>query len=160
MFIHRSELHSIACGSGAGSSSRFADLVITLDEDEDKSLEFNNIDKEEVEGINNYINNTLVKAMARDVKGDEHQSDELRNDTKEEIDNKPNHKLTRKRKSQRSASLHSRKATKIQMQSSSLDTDSDEDIDYAESESESDEDLTQSQDEGSDEGSDTESDCE
>ena len=75
LFIPRSKLHSIACGRGNGSSSRYVDMNITLDDD--TALEFTNISREELSVLNHYIHNILIPAMQRDqagvVQDDSHQ---------------------------------------------------------------------------------------
>ena len=112
--------------------------MVTLDEQKDQPLEFTNIDKEEVEGLNDYINNTLVKAMTEDINGEETLDNESESDGTDDHMSEP----SRKRKSQRSASAHARKATKVQLQSSPTVTeDSEEDDDYSQAPSESDEEL-------------------
>ena len=91
LFIHRSKLHSIAVGRGGGS--RYIDLHATLDDSAgDKTeIEFTNIDREEMTVLNSYIHDTLVKAMAKDVKegdnekdGDENEEANLHNSTDDE----------------------------------------------------------------------------
>jgi len=91
MFVHRSQFHSISCGRGSSSttSSRYVDLVVQLeDEEEEKHLkgsstgqaqkalkknkihptiEFNNIHREELNVLNQYIHETLIPAMQRDT---------------------------------------------------------------------------------------------
>jgi hypothetical protein len=46
LFLHRSSLHSIACGRGASGSSRYVDLHIQLDDQ--TNVEFTNIHREEL----------------------------------------------------------------------------------------------------------------
>jgi hypothetical protein len=124
-FIHRSELHSISCGRGSGG--RFIDLLATLDnasdEESKESLEFTNIDRGEAKCLNDYINDVLVKAMAKDAETDDDDTeDEGATSTDDEIVTK-----SRKRKSQRNASISARKATKLDLrESSSSDAESDE----------------------------------
>ncbi len=65
LFLHRSSLHSIACGRGASGSSRYVDMNIQL---EDKStLEFTNIHREELGGLNAYLHKVLIPAMKQDA---------------------------------------------------------------------------------------------
>lgn len=63
-FIHRSQLHSIAVGRGGGA--RYIDIHASIN-DGKTQLEFTNIDREEMNVLNSYIHNTLVKAMAQDI---------------------------------------------------------------------------------------------
>jgi hypothetical protein len=75
MFIPRSKLTSISCGRGSGGS-RFVDMIAQLDADpgskdqEDKTtktLEFTNIHRDELNGLNNYIHQVLIPAMQSDA---------------------------------------------------------------------------------------------
>ena len=68
LFLPRSKLHSIACGRGAGASSRYVDMQVTTasSSEETSSLEFTNIAREELGVLNHYIHKVLVPAMHRD----------------------------------------------------------------------------------------------
>lgn len=68
LFIPRNFLHSIACGRGAGASSRYVDMNITTTDD--GPLEFTNINRAEIGVLNNYIHNVLIPAMEKDGQGD------------------------------------------------------------------------------------------
>ena len=81
MFVPRSKLTSISCGRGSGGS-RFVDMVAqldadpALDEEEGKkstkqsdTLEFTNIHRDELNGLNDYIHRTLIPAMQLDADG-------------------------------------------------------------------------------------------
>lgn len=153
-FIHRSQLHSISCGRGAGASSRFVDLAITLDDTSDagdgennnhESLEFTNIDREELQCLNNYIHNVLIKAMAKDA-ADDDDKDNNNNDDSDDVvvvkDDDESGATTdaddyvvieessrKRKKTKRSASVHARKATKVQLQSPASDDESDDEED-------------------------------
>lgn len=78
-FVHRSDLRSVACGRGNGGS-RYVDLVATLDrrrdddvadegsdgddEDESETMEFANIDRNELGGLNEYVREALTEGAA------------------------------------------------------------------------------------------------
>ena len=66
-YIPRSTLVSIAAGRGGsgGNATRFVDMVLALDGDQ--TLEFTNIDREELAPLNHYIKDVLTPAMARDA---------------------------------------------------------------------------------------------
>ena len=66
-FVPRSSLHSLQCGRGGGDS-RYVDLIGELIDDEG-SVEFSNIAREELRVLDHYIHQVLIKAMERDVKG-------------------------------------------------------------------------------------------
>jgi hypothetical protein len=96
LFVHRSKLVSISCGRGSGlggGSSRYVDMIATLDDDDsddddddvetNKSatktkkkkkkkkkketiLEFTNINRDELPGLNDYIHKVLIPAMKSD----------------------------------------------------------------------------------------------
>jgi len=71
LFVPRSKLASISCGRGSGQS-RFVDMVVQLDDessDGDSTLEFTNIDRDELQGLNGYIHNVLIPAMKIDAAG-------------------------------------------------------------------------------------------
>jgi len=151
LFVHRSELHSIAVGRGGGS--RYVDLHATLDgkDGEKTELEFTNIDREEMKVLNAYIHNTLVKAMAKDAEGSD--SEEAQNEeTVNEEDNADNGGDNSRKRSRRAASMEAQKATKREMASSAQKSagpkddeseEEDEDDDYEgreKSDSEEDED--------------------
>lgn len=84
-FVHRSRLHSIAVGRGGGS--RYVDLEAVVDGegDEKERLEFTNIDREEMQVLNTYIHDVLVKAMARDVAEEEEGEDEVEKDKHQDV---------------------------------------------------------------------------
>ena len=86
MFVPRSKLSSISCGRGSGGS-RYVDMMVQLDtsaneEDDTKktkqsdSLEFTNIHRDELNGLNDYIHKTLIPAMQMDADGSGKGSDE------------------------------------------------------------------------------------
>jgi Histone chaperone Rttp106-like len=66
LWIPRSSMASIACGRGGTSSSRYVDLLVTLDH-QAKVLEFTNIPREELGGLTEYLHQVLIPAMKRDV---------------------------------------------------------------------------------------------
>ena len=95
LFVHRSKLVSISCGRGSvggGGSSRYVDMIATLDDDDgdddvetNKSatktkkkkkkkketiLEFTNINRDELTGLNDYIHKVLIPAMKSDCEND------------------------------------------------------------------------------------------
>jgi len=119
MFVHRSELHSIAVGRGGGS--RYIDLHATLDgKDGDKTeLEFTNIDREEMQVLNSYIHNTLVKAMAKDAEENDGEENDGEESAEVEEDATADNSEDRSRKrSRRAASVEAQKAAKREMDSS------------------------------------------
>ena len=131
LFIHRSDLHSIAVGRGGGS--RYVDIQAVLDgkDGEQENLEFTNIDREEMQVLNNYIHKTLVPAMAKDAnESDDEDDDEDMHEVKADPDTvvEENDSSSRKRQ-RRGAALAARKATKQEMQSISQTTKNDSDED-------------------------------
>lgn len=83
LFVPRSKLASISCGRGSGGS-RYVDMVVQLDvpssdlsEDQEgkkkkkqsDTLEFTNIHRDELTGLNDYIHQTLIPAMQLDADG-------------------------------------------------------------------------------------------
>jgi hypothetical protein len=77
-FLPRHTLSSIACGRGGGGSSntRFVDLTLTLDNGE--AMEFNNIAREELQPMKDYISYTLMPAMAQDAEiGEDEVNEEI-----------------------------------------------------------------------------------
>ena len=162
--MHRSELHSIAVGRGGGS--RYVDLHATLDgEDGDTTkLEFTNIDREEMQVLNSYIHNVLVKAMEKDAADDDSMAVLEDIEETDEVDDTDT--SSRKRKSSRAASVVARKATKHQMESTAQkeatnddddndnddDEDEDEDDDFEATVKSDDEDDEDSEDDESDDG--------
>ena len=84
LFVPRDTLRSISCGRGNGGGSKYVDLVATLerekggedddgrDDDDDTlpTVEFTNIDRMELMGLNKYINKVLIPAMAKDSADD------------------------------------------------------------------------------------------
>jgi len=73
-FFHRNQLNSILAGRGSGGS-RYIDLSTTVDtvdqNDRASTVEFTNIDRDELNGLNRYIHDVLIKAMGRDVAADD-----------------------------------------------------------------------------------------
>ena len=67
-FLPRSDLKSIACGRGSGgqSSSRYVDMVVQRHQDD--TVEFTNIQREELAVLNQYIHEVLIPAMHEDAK--------------------------------------------------------------------------------------------
>ena len=89
-YFPRQHLYSLAAGRGCGGNSRFVDLVVTLhkqsknngnsrstttgDDDDDHTddgggeiVEFTNIDRVELTGLNRYIHGVLIPALQRDA---------------------------------------------------------------------------------------------
>lgn len=67
MFVHRSRLASISCGRGSGNASRYVDMSVELDSND--RIEFTNIYREELGGLNDYIHKVLIPAMQVDADG-------------------------------------------------------------------------------------------
>ena len=157
LFAHRSELHSIAVGRGGGS--RYVDLHATLDgkDGEKTELEFTNIDREEMQVLNAYIHNTLVKAMTKDAEGNDNGSEEVQTKgTANEGDIADNGGDYSRKRGRRAASMEAQKATKREMassaQKSSVPNDDeseeeDEDDDYEGREKSDSEDEDEDEDE-------------
>ena len=136
LFIHRSELHSIAVGRGGGS--RYIDLHATLDssEEEKTEIEFTNIDREEMTVLNSYIHKTLVPAMAKDAAEGESDDGEDSEDMyagaiHEEVDgtNDNTAGATSRKRGRRQAAAEARKATKYELNQKDEEEDSDDDDD-------------------------------
>jgi hypothetical protein len=128
LFLPRSSLHSIACGRGASGSSRYVDMNIQLDDD-DKTLEFTNIHREELGGLNDYLHKILIPAMKQDTVGDEKEDDSV--DAVEEVedddDENDDDDTGASRRPSRKASKEAREATKSQMKTGvGEDDDSDD----------------------------------
>ena len=169
LFVHRSDLHSIAVGRGGGS--RYVDIQAVLDgkDGEQENMEFTNIDREEMQVLNNYIHKTLVPAMAKDAnESDDENDDEDMHEVKADPDTleEENDSSSRKRP-RRGAALAARKATKQEMQSTAQTTkndsdeedDDDDDGDFDtghKSESSSDDDDDDDDDDNEDSGSEEE----
>lgn len=132
LFVPRADLHSIACGRGASGQSRYVDLNIQLDDEE--TLEFTNIHREELTVLNDYIHKVLIPAMKKDAKGDDDEEDgeesaeavELVDDETEDDDDVSEKEVTARRP-KRKASKDARQATKAQMQNGAKDEDDDDD---------------------------------
>ena len=144
----RSQLHSISCGRGS-QSSRYVDLVATLDATEEsqtessfqETLEFTNIDREELQVVNGYIQ-VLIKAMKEDIRTAEKKEEDLgdpsvmhaveviESDQEEEEDVAEDSK--RRKRKQRMVSKDAREATRQELISNSDDNDGsdDDDDDY------------------------------
>ena len=84
LFVPRSNLASISCGRGSGQS-RFVDMVVQLDDDDDSTLEFTNIEREELQGLNEYIHNVLIPAMKRDASQGSGNNQDESSDEDEEV---------------------------------------------------------------------------
>lgn len=84
LFVPRSALASISCGRGSGQS-RFVDMVVQLDDDE-STLEFTNIERDELQGLNGYIHNVLITAMKKDaVEGSDNDGEDKDMDEDEDV---------------------------------------------------------------------------
>jgi len=142
-FVHRSRLHSIAIGRGGGS--RYVDLQAIVDgeegDDEKEQIEFTNIDREEMQVLNTYIHNVLVKAMARDIAGDgegdgedeEEQGFEKADPTSDSGNEGPSRKRYRRAASLEASEVIRRKLTKKSgnsQQGEEEEEDDDDDDEY------------------------------
>jgi hypothetical protein len=133
LFVPRSDLHSIACGRGASGQSRYVDLNIQLDNEE--TLEFTNINRDELGVLNDYIHKVLIPAMHKDARDDEDEADhdeedslvgiDLDDDTEDEDEESEGAESYRRPK--RKASREARQATKSQLQSGAGEEDDDDD---------------------------------
>ena len=163
LFIPRSKLASISCGRGSGQS-RFVDMVVKLDDDSSDDvdqLEFTNIDRDELQGLNGYIQNVLIPAMKKDAEGGsnnaavEDEDDEEGVAMAEVIDSsvQGSHSdeshVKCKRKSSRAASKSAREATRAHFEGLNGYDDDDSESD-AESFNEDDDSDGSDDDDGSD----------
>ncbi len=163
LFVPRSKLASISCGRGSGQS-RFVDMVVQLDDessDGDSTLEFTNIDRDELQGLNGYIHNVLIPAMKIDAAGgsdnaaEEDEDDEEDDvamaevvDSSDEGSDSDESSGKNKRKSSRAASRTAREATRAHFAGLNGGNDDDDD-------GEEDSDAESfNEEEGSDDGSD------
>jgi hypothetical protein len=175
LFVPRSKLASISCGRGSGQS-RFVDMVVQLDDessDGDSTLEFTNIDRDELQGLNGYIHNVLIPAMKLDAAGgsdnvvDEDEDDEEEDvamaevvDSSDEGSDSDENSGKNKRKSSRAASRTAREATRAHyagLNGGNDDHDDDDDDEDSDAESFIEEDGSDS---GSDDDGSDVSDCE
>jgi hypothetical protein len=142
LFVPRSNLASISCGRGSGQS-RFVDMVVQL-VDDDSTLEFTNIERDELQGLNQYIHSVLIPAMKQDAAGGSDNAGEEDGDGDEDEDvamaevvnssdedsNSDNESSAKcKRKSSRAASKSAREATRAHFAGLNGDDDDDEDSD-------------------------------
>ena len=163
LFVPRSNLASISCGRGSGQS-RFVDMVVQLDDDE-STLEFTNIERDELQGLNGYIHNVLIPAMKKDAAAEGADNDgeedgdededvamaEVVNSSDEDSDSDESSAKC-KRKSSRAASKSAREATRAHFSGPNGDDDDDDDDDDSDVDS-----FNEGEDnsDGSDEGSDS-----
>jgi hypothetical protein len=158
MFVHRSDLHSIAVGRGGGS--RYIDLHAAIDgkDGEKNELEFTNIDREEMQVLNSYIHNTLVKAMTKDA--EENDSEDAQDDDSVEVDDAKDdsHDKEKSRKrSRRAASVEAQKAARREMKTSAQESSNKNDDESDEEEEDDDyeaREMSDSDDEEAEEDSD------
>ena len=144
-FWSRQGLHSIAAGRGNGGSSRYVDVQVTLAED--NGVEFTNIDRSELAGLNQYIHRVLIPAMHQDAgedpqdgnDADDNNGDQTNNhpqaDEEEETtedDEGPTSGTRRrgKRKAGQEARQAIRKRVTSQPNADESDYDEDEDLDF------------------------------
>ena len=174
LFVPRSKLASISCGRGSGQS-RFVDMAVQLDDDSsdgDSTLEFTNIDRDELQGLNGYIHNVLIPAMKKDAAGGSDNATEEDEDDEEEdvamaevvVDSSDEGSDSdesigkNKRKSSRAASRSAREATRAHFAGlNGGNNDDDDDDEDSDAESFNEEDGS---DDGSDDDGSDDSDCE
>lgn len=73
LFLHRSTLHSIDCTTGSNRYLTLSVVVTNNNEstsDDEMTMEFTNIHKQEQDVLHQYIHNTLIPAMQRDIDKD------------------------------------------------------------------------------------------
>ena len=153
MFVPRSDLASISCGRGAGGS-RYVDMEVKLHVSDDNeqegkkkkkqsdTLEWSNINRDELEGLNNYIHKTLIPAMQADADGtnekglDGNSSDDDDDDfaVAEVVNTSDNEE----KRPSRAASKSAREINKAALAGGNEDEDSDDDSDEFEEEEDSD----------------------
>jgi len=160
LYLHRSKMHSIACGRGSGGS-RYVDMVVTYDKDDTKNkkggddgdddsneeLEFSNIHRDELRVLNDYIHKILIPAMTREVNNNHNDNKNAQNNTENSNNDDDEHTddgdtevtstaspIAGKRSSKRKASKAAREATRAELGSPSQDADSDGDEDDDEEE--------------------------
>mmetsp|Transcript_25970 Transcript_25970/g.39321 ORF Transcript_25970/g.39321 Transcript_25970/m.39321 type:complete len:431 (+) Transcript_25970:70-1362(+) len=123
-FIPRQSLHSIACGRGASGSSRYVDMNIQLDNDE--TIEFTNIHREELNVLNDYIHKILIPAMKRDVNEDADIVNEEETESEDDADMADS--LRPRRKACRVARHATKKEMEIEEEESSDEDEDDADF--------------------------------
>ena len=155
MFVPRSELASISCGRGAGGS-RYVDMEVKLDvsDDDDQegkkkqsdTLEWSNINRDELEGLNNYIHKTLIPAMQMDADGTNEETSDGNSSNDDDDDfavaevvntsDDDGEESSRKRRPSRAASKSAREINKAALSAPADEEDSDDDSDEFEEEEE------------------------
>jgi len=156
-FVPRSELASISCGRGAGGS-RYVDMEVKLDvsDDDDQegkkkkqsdTLEWSNINRDELEGLNNYIHKTLIPAMQMDADGTNEEASDGNSSNDDDdfavaevvnTSDDDSEESSRKRRPSRAASKQAREINKAALAGGNDEEDSDEDSDEFEEEEDSD----------------------
>jgi hypothetical protein len=147
MFLHRSTLHSIACGRGSGASSRYVDLSVVLDNETRMEL-FTNIHRDEMVHLNDYIHTILIPAMKRDAQPEQEQQQQQRqvNAQQGETDDAAT-SLGKRKRVQRKASQEARQATRAHMERTQEEQEDSEDKDDDGWEEKDDDDDDESDDE-------------
>lgn len=143
LFLPRSKLASISCGRGSGQS-RFVDMVLQLvgsDDDDESTLDFTNIERDELQGLNGYIHNVLIPAMKQDAAGGSDNAGTYEGGEDEDVamaevvnssdgDSESDESSAQcKRKSSRAASKSAREATRAQLSGLNGEDDDDDDSD-------------------------------
>jgi hypothetical protein len=135
LFLPRSELVSIQCDRSQGGS-RYANLVVVKEGDA-QPVEFSNISRVEMDGLNDYVHKTLIPAMKKDIAEDDdidgalaevellagHNEDDVVAVAEE---TEPSARGSAKRK----ASLEARLITKKIQQATNQDDDDEDDDDF------------------------------
>jgi len=157
MLVPRSELASISCGRGAGGS-RYVDMEVKLHVSDDNehegkkkqqsdTLEWSNINRDELEGLNNYIHKTLIPAMQMDADGTNEEASDGNSSNDDDdfavaevvnTSDDDSEESSRKRRPSRAASKQAREINKAALAGGNDEEDSDEDSDEFEEEEDSD----------------------
>ena len=148
LFLHKSQLHSIACGRQGNDNSRYVDMV--LQTTEEATLEFTNIHRSELTVLREYIHHVLIPAMQKDVVDGEADAEALVEE-EEELQGEAVVAVGEGGRSKRKAGLEARAMTRQMKLESDDEEDKDEDFlgmsDEDGESSKDDEDETESEDE-------------
>ncbi|GMH67425.1 hypothetical protein TrVE_jg11749 [Triparma verrucosa] len=152
-FIPRQKLVSIGVGRGGagGGATRYVDMVLKVEGEGDSTdtVEFTNINREEVGPLNTYINDILTPAMALEAK-EESDSSPLLPKKEEETPSSPPSGPSPPLRSKRGAAALALHATRAQINGGALDSEGDE----SEGDSNSEEDVEFDEESDSDDSSD------
>mmetsp|Transcript_8512 Transcript_8512/g.12323 ORF Transcript_8512/g.12323 Transcript_8512/m.12323 type:complete len:438 (-) Transcript_8512:893-2206(-) len=127
-FIPRQSLHSIACGRGASGSSRYVDMNVQLDNDD--TIEFTNIHREELNVLNDYIHKVLIPAMKKDADSDAGSDVDVEDEVTESDDaGEDDDETSEPRRPRRKASRDARHTTKKEIEMGEDESNEDDEDD-------------------------------